>query len=42
MNTTTKIMDATDVIEIVNEETIQPIAKRINEQGEDDGDLRCI
>lgn len=34
MNTTTKIMDATDVIEIVNEETIQPIAKRINEQGE--------
>ena len=27
-------MDATDVIEIVNEETIQPIAKRINEQGE--------
>lgn len=34
MNTTTKIMDATDVVEIVNEETIQPIAKRINEQGE--------
>lgn len=34
MNTTTKIMDATDVIEIGNEEAIQPIVKRINEQGE--------
>ena len=37
MNTTTKVMDATDVIEVSTNEDVlqpQPIVKRINEQGE--------
>ena len=37
MNTTTKVMDATDVIEVSTSEDVlqpQPIVKRINEQGE--------